>query len=652
MSWFRRGSGVTSGGSILIVIACVIAACGNPPTPTPTNTVGPNGTTPDSSAAVTASDDGSSLVPYDQATAIDAAQAELDQIDQMRREAGIVALIGPAGPTVLKNVDEAKVENAAKTLPKVANLLGLDLSDSSSGIASVQGLPPPQRAGDNIEWSGSLVGQVSATATMMMTLLPTAIAELMTRSEDSRPGTPIDDSETYHPDPHDGLVETIRIRTRVRITAAAGKVVMDLDIDSVDSIREQGSNRELKRLEGHAHGHIDVNACPDPDGVSPGSYELSLKEDLIQPGSTNAGDAKNITAPFSLFDGDDAHLLRIEGNLGITEHSHGPGTAGTDPASPFDWNVSATIPEVIGARGAVTGGAPSVHSDGSATDAQVAGTVGGRRAAENYLKVLATEAEKVWRSGKCIDLKPSDETRKVQPSEKIDLTVESHGKFDGGQEIKAPIVGKFTGTASLDPKDQPVEEPARFTFTAGPNKDDKGTIDLKQTSKRGIGVRQIVFTVDVPTFQAKVDGTVLTNANGNKYDAAIHLRPTDLTQGDDGAFHAHATVSWTTTYTPPTAQCKPVTYTGTFETDITVAVDPKDPTSVVFQATFIPGVLKPETLVCSGRNFPFNGGTSLGSWATLSAPHTLVLGQPLKIPSPAAFGTALNTVTITKKPPK
>ena len=76
------------------------------------------------------------------------------------------------------------------------------------------------------------------------------------------------------------------------------------------------------------------------------------------------------------------------------------------------------------------------------------------------------------------------------------------------------------------------------------------------------------------------------------------------------------------------------------------------PPRSIFKATFIPGVLKSEVLVCNGRQFPFTGGTSLGSWATLGTPHKLVLGQPLKVPSPAAFGTASNTVTITKKPPK
>jgi hypothetical protein len=632
---------------LALVVACLLVACGGP---APTATPGPSGSTPDTSAAATTSGDGSSLVPYDQATAIDAAQGELDEIDQMRRKAGIAALIGPAGPTVLRNVDAAKVDSAAKMLPKAAQLLGLDLSERPSGIASVQGLPPTPRAGDDIEWSGSLVGQVSATATMMMALLPTALAELATRSEGTRPGAPIDDIDTIRPEPHDGLTETINIRTRVRIAAAAGKVVMDLDIDSVDSIRDQGSNRELKRLEGHAHGHIDVNACPDQDGVSPGSYELSLKEDLVQPGSTAAGDAKDITAPFRLIDGDDAHLVRIEGNLGITEHAHGPGTAGSDPASAFDWNVNATIPEVIGAGGAVTGGGPSVHSDGSATDAQIAGTVGGRRTSEDYLKVLAKETEKVWRSGKCIILKPSDDTRKVKPKEEIDLTVESHGAFDRA-EIKAPIVAKFTGADSLDPKDRPVDEPAKFTFKAGPNKDDKGTIDLKQTSKRGIGLRHIEFTVDQLQLQAKIDATVHQDNFGNVYDTAIHLKKLDLKPTPDGTSTATATVDWTTKYKPPTAACETKTYTGTFQTKVTARLDPADPTRVLVSASFIPGVLKPETLKCSGKSFPFTGGTSLGVWASLDAELAIGIGGSATIHPAALGGTASVTVTITKKSP-
>ena len=574
---------------LVLVLSCVLAtACGGP---APTTTPGPSGSSTAPSSPATSGSLSPTLVPYDQATAVDAAQAEVDEVQHLRQVAGIAALIGPAGPAVLKNIDETKVENARKTLPDVAKLLGLDLSAAAPAIASTRAVPATPRRGDEIEWTGSLLGQVSATTTMMMALLPTAIGALAERSADSRPGAPIDRTETYPEKTHDGISEKVSIRTRVRITAGGGKVAMDLDINSVDTITEQATGREIERLEGNGHGHIDVNACPDRDGVSPGSYELSLQEELVRPGSTGAGDAKVIKAPFRLVDGDDAHLVRIEGTLDITQHAHGPGTAGGDA---FDWSVGATVPEVIQANGSTTASAPSVHTDGDPSQAQIDNTTGGRSSAENYLKVLAKEAEKFWRSGKCIDLKPSDDTRKVQPSEKIDLTVEAIHKFTG-DKIDAPITATFAGTKSLDPKDQPVVPPAKFAFEAGDKKDDTGTISLKQTSKRGIGLRQIVFTVDVPTFQAKIDATVHQDLAGNVYDTAIHLKKLDLVPAPDGTSTATATVNWTTTYKPPTAACETKTYTGTFQTEVTARVDPADPTLVLVKASFIPGVLKHET---------------------------------------------------------
>ncbi len=224
---------------------------------------------------------------------------------------------------------------------------------------------------------------------MMMALLPTGIETLLGRSPDSRPGVmPNGEPETYPEKAHDGVTESVVIRTKVRITAGAGKLTMDLDISSVDTIKDEATGAEVGRLEGNAHGHIDINACPDQDGLSEGSYELSLQEELVRPGSAGAGDARVIDAPFKLIDGDDAHLQRIEGTFAITEHAHGPGGAGTGSGGPFDWSVTATVPDVIQRNGSGAPGEPSVQSNGDPTASQVAKAIGGRLTAENYLKVL------------------------------------------------------------------------------------------------------------------------------------------------------------------------------------------------------------------------------------------------------------------------
>jgi hypothetical protein len=628
----------------LVLVLCLsLAACGGP---VPDTTVGPSG-----SGAATAGPSGSagpSFVPFDQATMVDAAQAEVDEVQRLRAEAGIAALIGPAGPKVFANVDAAKVENAAKTLPMVAAELGLDLAAVAPRIASVRLPAPAPRTRDDIEWTGSLVGQVSATTSMMMALLPTAIANLAGRSADARGGAPIDHTETYTPAPHDGVSEKVTIRTRVRVTAGGGRVALDIDINSVDTISDTATGQEISRLEGNAHGHLDVNGCPDIDGVAEGSYELSLQEELVKPGSSGAGDVKVVKAPFRLIDGDDAHLTRIEGNLDITAHAHGPGAAGGDP---FDWTVGATVSETIPVSGGTTAGAPAIQTNGDPTQAQVDKTVGGRRSAEDYLKVLGKETEKFWRSGECIKLKPSRDSGKVKPEEEIKLSVDSLGAFDGKQ-ITAKIKAAFTGKESLDPKDTPIDPPAVFNFKAGKEKDDKGTIDLLQTGKRGIGKKKVEFTVDLPQLQAAIEATVHQDNFGNVYDTAIHLKKLDLVSAQDGTSTATATVSWTTTYKPPTADCETKTYTGTFKTEVTARLDPADPTRVLVKASFIPGVLKQETLKCAGKSFPFTGGTTLGVWAFLGTEHAVSIGGSATIhPAIPGGGTSSVTVTITKKSP-
>ena len=85
------------------------------------------------------------------------------------------------------------------------------------------------------------------------------------------------------------------------------------------------------------------------------------------------------------------------------------------------------------------------------------------------------------------------------PNEQVDLSVTAAGKFNTA-EISQPINATFSGAKSLDPTDEPVPYPPTFTFIAGPNKDDKGTINLEQVSNRGIGKKTVEFTVGTPQF--------------------------------------------------------------------------------------------------------------------------------------------------------
>ena len=119
--------------------------------------------------------------------------------------------------------------------------------------------------------------------------------------------------------------------------------------------------------------------------------------------------------------------------------------------------------------------------------------------ADYYLAEAAKKAEAFWRSGECINVKTSEESREVTPNEALTVTVEPEGKFDK-QPVKAPVTAAFTGKARLEPTTAQ-DPPASLRFTAGSEERDKGTIELKQTGKRGIGKKTVEFTVGIPDYK-------------------------------------------------------------------------------------------------------------------------------------------------------
>ena len=65
-------------------------------------------------------------------------------------------------------------------------------------------------------------------------------------------------------------------------------------------------------------GKFDVNACPEEGGIARGTYTFQTKHEMNDvSGAANArsGGSRAVDAPFTLYNGDDAHLLRIETTL-------------------------------------------------------------------------------------------------------------------------------------------------------------------------------------------------------------------------------------------------------------------------------------------------------------------------------------------------
>jgi hypothetical protein len=126
--------------------------------------------------------------------------------------------------------------------------------------------------------------------------------------------------------------------------------------------------------------------------------------------------------------------------------------------------------------------------------------------AQLFLAEVAREAERFWRSGACIEITTTEESRDVTPDETIKFEASAVGKFDGN-DIDAKIRGTFSGEKSLDPDGKEQEPPASFTFVAGSDKDDEGTIQLEQIGVRGIGKKTLKFKVGVSDYRI-TQGTV------------------------------------------------------------------------------------------------------------------------------------------------
>ncbi|MEA2653275.1 MAG: hypothetical protein QOI37_502 [Chloroflexota bacterium] len=642
-----------------VTIALLVTACGGS---TPSGRItgpvtSPVASTAGTSATIPASGAAAGLIDFTGAETADpaaAAHRELELVRQVRDDAGMPALIGQSGPAAFAALDVIEAAFGKGVLEDASTAIAsrrtppLGAADPLAGqVASLDARPAPGRivAG---AIDVSLFADTGFTANAIMGLY----AGLVERAAENQSGT-LPKSEHFDKTA-DGLRQVVDLRTTITVRTGGGRVQADITMTATDNISDATTGSFVGLYTSTAHGHFDVNACPDANGLGVGTYTFETKHELndVSGASTSrAGGGRKVDAPFKLIDGDDAHLQRIEATLDLAADAHGPGSAGgPGPTGPFDWGASQQLQLVMPAGGGTTGSGAAPTVSGSGGRSASGALFFSSAMAQLFLAEVGKAAQTFWRSGKCIELKPSDDTRKVQPNEQIDLTVEARHAFSA-DEIKAPIVAKFSGMQSVAPVDQPIDPPAKFTFKAGGHQDDKGTIDLTQTSRRGIGLRQIVFTVNATPLVASIDSTLHVDLAGNVYDTTIHLAPIDLAPAADGSSRGEGTVHTTTTFTPA-AGCNPVTYTGTFQSQVSARIDPVDPTKALVRVGFTPGPVKTEHIVCGGRSQAFPGTTFLGSWAALSTREIPVaIDGSAHVDSAIPGGTSKITITIKRKPP-
>jgi hypothetical protein len=565
-------------------------------------------------------------------TLTEAAEAEVGLAHDLRAEAGIAGLIGPDGAAVLAAIDESQTRYGEKVLPSFADDLQLDLSASAlvAGLGRAPGSRPPAPN----EWTGSAIGRASFTASMMMGLLTQSID----RAGTSNPSVTLTNTETLQ-ETSGGVTEAITLRTKLTLATGGGRIAGDVEIETTSVMTETATGKRIGTLVGAANGHVDASACPDQDGAAKGRYSLEVAETLTPREGAASAATRSYDGPFSLHDGDDAHLVETDLELGVKAGATGPGLGSGDPDG---WSVEAFIPLTIPAKGSpgVDAGRVTSSAQGGATAEQVKGAVQGAMLTVGLaVSLLADGAEKFWRSGKCIDLKTNEESREVDAGETIDLSVDAVHKFDA-QPVKAPVEANFTGTKSLDPAGRPVDPPASFTFVAGNKDGDKGTIELTQTGKRGIGLKTVEFTVAggalLVTYQSKI--------SIDETSASVQLVDVHLSRKGVGMYEGTGSLRYTGIF--GTRGCT-APFDETFAARVTGATDETRP-DMIRLSMDIPDTGATFPLTCFGITNHVPTREILDIWLSLFERDVEArIGETLTVPAGYPM-TGSTTITVTR----
>jgi hypothetical protein len=617
----------------LLCVALIICGCGgSPPAASVTPPAGPPGTAPASGQVPIAIEIvPPALPPVDDAIP-QAAQADVEIVHGLQRDAGFAALLGADGQAVLDAIDTAQTSFAEDELPALVEQLGLPTG--TSGLIASVGQPdvPGSPTGRYADWQPSFVGRPSFTASMMTAMLATGVSN----ADRSQARSSLSSSETYD-STTGGIRESTSVRTTFTAQSGGGRFLGEVQMETTTTATDVASGAQIGTATGRANGHIDVSACPDAQGNAEGRISISWQEDLSLSGGGGSGGAAAFDAPLKFVDGDDAFLVETHMDLNYSKGAHGPD---------INWGVNGSMSVTLPAGGSMAVSNSQIGAMNGATTAQ-AGSAAGAAILQLGLIVgtVAKETERFWRSGKCIELKPSEESREVDPDEQVSFSVEATHKFDGAQ-VAAPIVASFSGAKSVEPANTPVDAPADFNFTAGSEPGDKGTIDLKQTSRRGIGLKTVEFTVKEAKLAIAMNGTWRPPNN----DIHIVVPKTPLKHQDDGTYTGSvgANVSGTAGF-PGCSK----SFSDSLALQIIVTVDESD--STLARLRVLPadpaGALIRVSMTCNGVTtmFPIPMSLWIASFVTRTGPLEVTIDSPTTVKGSGGSAAASTLVELTRE---
>lgn len=303
---------------------------------------------------------------------------------------------------------------------------------------------------------------------------------------------------------------TITTTMTLNAVVNGSQLMVDISIKTKGQVADKATGAILYSIDSIATGHVDVDFCPDTGGRSTANVKLTSSEIYVQGGGAAKGISKDFAGSVTISVDDDAKISRVEGAAQASEDSKGgvPPVGGSESGLPVATRRASDniandgngrrLPDVP--RDIKFGG------EGSTVDQQVKFWGSMSLFVETMVTAAAREAEKLWRSGKCVELVVDPDGRDVEPDAVETVTATLKHKIEGN-ELDKPVEATLTGVKSLDPDGDKQPAPAIVTYTAGPNDGDVGKIAFKSVSNRGIAQKTVIFTVRPAAWLVTFKGT-------------------------------------------------------------------------------------------------------------------------------------------------
>lgn len=273
-----------------------------------------------------------------------------------------------------------------------------------------------------------------------------------------------------------------------------------IDISRGRVVVETGARSDRGRVRGGAQVRVDLQPCPDAEGVVEGEVEVvvDMSESLGGGGSVSSGN--RITMQVRGHANDDAALdgIDIDGEVAFGDSATARGGGETITSG-----AGMTATYGVGLTGFSEPGGPAVSRvslevTGTSGDADDAYVSQGSAMTGPMLMLIAINllkaAERAWQSGRCVVLEPtvSDGPTGLAPDAEVAITAAPRSRIDGGPTGGTVTATLASGEASVAPSGR-VQADADFTYTAPDERDEQGSVALEARSRRGVATATLGF---------------------------------------------------------------------------------------------------------------------------------------------------------------